>query len=173
MLLPVTLPLHSGYITVFTGKVLLNTAQISRIDSFTIKLTCDSFSKIPNHSNNIVKTLANFNLNDIDSQLTTGYIPPQIFTFLDNKNLIQNVNNIPLLYHWKRNKADKRISIKKNDFVNRNQLFKYLSTISKVDFYDFHRLNLKKYWWLSADNPTIQLLENRKTRLMIKKDNLT
>ena len=47
--------------------------------------------------------MASLNASYIQQQLESEYTLPRIFTHLDTQRLMQNHDNIPLLYHWKRN----------------------------------------------------------------------
>ena len=85
----------------------------------------------------------------------SGYIPPQTFIYIDHHGLVQNENNIPILYHWGRNKAIKRPS-----------KFIYSTSISSRDHSDLHCLNMKTYWWLSNELAHIHDLKTRRNEII-------
>ena len=148
------------------NQTLYNTANITRIDSFWINLTRDYFSKLPDINNTIIQSLAFQDTPSTLKQLTTGYLTPQAFPLCDRLGLIQDANNIPIIFHWRRNKADKRIAFNYEDFNSNKDKFKYSTAISIVDRNDFHRLNFKKYWWLSADGIHMAELATRRAFLL-------
>lgn len=55
-----------------------------------------------------------------------GYFSPQHFMFAERENLIQNNNNVLILYHWKRNEANKKIAINKGDSMRALQQVRLL-----------------------------------------------
>lgn len=95
-------------------------------------------------------------------QVTMGYVSPQAFTFCDNIGLIQNSENIPIIYHWRRNKADERIALTLSDPLVDRTSFKFSMTIPKRDYMDFYRLDFKKYWWLPRDSDIMNDLKTRR-----------
>ena len=60
-------------------------AKVPKIDSFMIKLTHDCFSKLTLHTNALIENMASLDASDIRQQIDSGYIFPQIFTYLDTK----------------------------------------------------------------------------------------
>lgn len=46
--------------------------------------------------------LTNINETNASHMASTGYIAPEFFIYFDRQGLIQNVNNLPLLYHKKK-----------------------------------------------------------------------
>ena len=93
------------------NKTLHDNAEIPRIDLFTLKLTRDYYSTIPSIDNEY--TMAISEQDDINAprQLASRYLVPQTFMFCDKMGLIQDSNDDPLIYHWRRNNAKKRITV--------------------------------------------------------------
>ena len=148
------------------NQSLYNTANFTRIDSFLITLTRDYFSKLPDINNSVIQSLAFQDTSITMRQLTTGYITPQAFPLCDRLGLIQDDDNIPIIFHWRRNKADKRIAFQHDDFIINRDKFKYSTVIPKVDSFDFRRLNTEKYWWLSADSIHMVEIAARRSYLL-------
>ena len=146
-------------------------ASIPRIDNFTIKLSRDYFSKLPLIDNKTINSLAIVGPSPEDYK-DSGYIPPQIFTYIDHHGLVQNENNIPILYHWRRNKADKRISLQPHDYAQQPTKFICSRSIASRDYHDFHRLNMEKYWWLSDESAHIHDLKIRRNEIIRKRSEL-
>lgn len=71
------------------------------------------------------------------------------FFFLDVNYLIQDKNNIPIIYHAKRHKKNKKILYhsKENSLLDNLDL-RYSMALSIRDKKDTIRTNKKKYWWL-------------------------
>ncbi|KAK0080603.1 hypothetical protein PV326_008094 [Microctonus aethiopoides] len=80
-----------------------------------------------------------------------GYPQPQTFILLDNRGIIQDEANIPIIYHWKRHKKNKKIPTSWETMNTRPNALKYSTTLPKVDREDSHRLN-PQYWWLRDKN---------------------
>lgn len=153
---------HSNYNHYVSNKTLYNTANVPRIDSFCVKLTRDYYSKLRTIRNAHINNLAIIDERTVSSQALSGYLTPQSFIYFDSRGIIQNSDNIPIIYHWRRNKANKRITITENDWLINRAGFSESTTISKMDFFDFHRLNVDKYWWLSRDSPVLIELARRR-----------
>ena len=97
-------------------------------------LTRNYYQNIVNIPNKIVQSLKNTK-SHFRERARSGYFSPHYFTGFDSASLIQNSNNIPLIYHYSRHLAIKSISYSK-------------TIISPVDSCNFLRL-YKNYWWLS------------------------
>lgn len=144
---------HTDFKHQISNYVLFNTADIPRIDNFIIKLTRDYFSKLPAANNKIIKGLSTINWRTAPAIIKKGYFSPQHFMFADRENLIQNNTNVPILYHWKRNKANKKIAMNKGDSMRLYSKFTYSTTIPDRDIKDSSRKDTKKYWWLNKTLP--------------------
>ena len=90
--------------------------------------------------------------NNFENCKKSGYVPPQAFLNLDKNGYIQDSDNVPILYHYKRNKYNKKIEFDSNNIgvIQNNKI--YSEAIPNVDKLNFYRLNFKKYWWLSKDD---------------------
>lgn len=85
--------------------MLYSKARIPRIDNFMVKLTREYFVKAKHIKNSITNT----QLIKIDHQLTNnnkayGLLSPEAFLTLDHQGLIQNEKNVPIIYHWPKQK---------------------------------------------------------------------
>lgn len=83
--------------------------------------------------------------------------------FFDKAGVIQDQNNILVLYHWKRNRANKRIALKHDSLIINRSNFKFSMALPTRDIIDFRRLE-EKYWWLADDTRHILELRDRKRR---------
>lgn len=149
---------ESNYRKFISNQKLYDEAQIPRIDNFMIKLVREhhaSAKKI--ESNKIIRDLCDFNDSYIEKGMRTGYIPPIGFAALDNKGLIQDSNNIPIIYHLPRHKKNKKITANPTNLPR----LKYSTAIPSRDKDDFHRLRTDKYWWLSEDSAHIAEIRRR------------
>lgn len=66
--------------------------------------------------------------------------------------LIQDENNVPILYHVKRHAFNKTINYE--PFINSkdtNVQLRYSMSLPKKDVIDKSRKNIKKYWWLDEN----------------------
>lgn len=156
---------HSEYLHYINNVNIYNLADIPRIDCFTIKLTRDYFSSLSAINNAVIRSI--MDQADLVSalQLRTGYTSPQAFMYCDARGLIQNENNTPILYHWRRNKADKRISLSENDLDLNSKNFTDSKTIPCRELNDFHRLNFNIYWWLNINSAHMLALSQQKRLL--------
>lgn len=137
-------------------------ANITRIDNFIIKLTRDYLAKLIANHNPTIKKLAFLPKEAHLTALRTGYISPQTFTFCDINGIIQNEDNIPTIYHWRRNKANKKIPIEL-DLISNPGNFQFSTALPPVDILDDHRLQHKKYFWLKPNNKSLILLRDNLT----------
>lgn len=156
---------HSEYQHRISNKIIYNGANIPRIDSSALELTRDYFSNLPRIGNSIIDSITDQNAAESERQIQIGYPSPQAFEYWDEKWLIQNANNIPVIFHWKRNKAYKRMSLHSTDFRNNPEKFSGLTSLPQCDSYDFHRLKFDKYEWLNADSTHLRELQERKSLL--------
>lgn len=141
------------------NKTLYQTANIPRIDNFIIQLTRDYLNKLPNSTNTIIKKLAEPPNIDRTHQATSGYIPPQAFTHFDKKGIIQNSTNTPIIYHIRRNQANKSLPTSYEEIDERNTV--YSKAIPDRDENDFARI-CGKYWWITNDDKHIDEIRRRK-----------
>lgn len=160
---------HTDFQRYVNNKTLYDKADIPRIDHFILKLTRDYFSSLYLTGNNAIRYIASqpFHLSEL--QLRTCYILPQAVTYCDAKGLLQDANNVPVLYHWRRNKANKRITITLDNIQNNHEKFIGSTDIPNKDLLDFHRLKFQKYTWLNLECPHMQDLLQRKRHLLARR----
>ena len=159
----------------YSNTVLYNTANIPRIDNFIIYLIRNyyiSSKKITD--NDVIKSLAvPLNENDFEKCIKTEYIPPQAFLNLDKKGYVQDESNVPILFHWRRNKANKRIAFEPDDYETINNNKVYSTAIPNIDKFNFTRINHNKMWWLHESDPYIKELNERYKEVLRSKINRT
>ena len=99
--------------------------------------------------------------NKIIEFMKSGCIPPEAFVYLDQKGLIQDSDNIPILFHIKRHSAIKTIThtIKDTSSANSKEL-RYNLAIPDKDRNDFYRVN-NDYWWRAGSLNQINKLKER------------
>ena len=119
----------TNYKHMYSNKELYNAANIPRIDNFMIDLTRNYYQNIANIDNKIVKSFQQNNI-DYQDRANTGYFPPHFFTAFDNAGLIQNSDNIPIIYHYTRHKANKYIKYTTEDCITYSSDIKYSTSIS-------------------------------------------
>lgn len=149
-----------------SNQILYNKAEIPRIDNLIIKISREYFAKLPSIDNELLVPLSMRNDETASREFDSGYVTPQAFMSCDGLGLIQDECNIPLIYHWRRNKADKRIALTQGNSVFETDKFKYSTRLPDRDLYDFHRLNFEKYWWLDRNSPSMLDLIARQQALL-------
>lgn len=78
-------------------------------------------------------------------------MPPESFIFLDHKGLIQDANNVPILYHIKREAYEKTITCPWHiSYGDPRVKWMYDVTISDKDRKDDYKKDKSKYWWLAS-----------------------
>lgn len=148
-----------------SNRVLYNAANIPRIDNFALKITRDYFSNLHSIDNNLIKDLIKEPSEALIAYTERGYIPPQAFTELDTLGIFQDDNNVPILYHRRRHKANKSISLDNAHPNTHKDSFVYNRAIPDRDLMDMHRLH-KKYWWLTSE---AKYIDELKSNMKIKK----
>lgn len=134
-----------------SNKAIYNLADIPRIDLHLIEITRNYFTKTQ-----IIKDKIGIDLKKINHQqhinlFKTGYTTPCAFLTADKMDIIQNNNNIPIIYHISRNKADKKLPTTPAQLRQTKKVYStILSDKDKTKKYKNH----KKYWWLKNNNPT-------------------
>ena len=75
--------------------------------------------------------------------------PPEAFLYLDERNYLQDQNNIPIIYHIKRKIGIKTILNEANSNVQTvDTRWRYNMALPQKDAEDNHRKCIKKYWWM-------------------------
>lgn len=133
-----------------SNKLIYNAANINRIDCFILKLTRDYLAKLKHINNLAIRELSEVENRDCVEYSTRGYVRPQDFVYYDQLGIIQDDLNTPHLYHWSRNKANKRLP--PNVMAITKSRLKYSTVLPDRDIKDNSRLS-DNYWWLN-DNPT-------------------
>ncbi|CAG5073308.1 Protein of unknown function [Cotesia congregata] len=85
-------------------------------------------------------------------------LPPQAtyFIYFDKKGIIQDSNNVPTIYHWGRNVANKRINLTSDMIANNKYHPVYSMALPERDKMDFYSLD-ERYWWLEDSCHRIKL----------------
>ena len=135
-----------------SNQIIYDKAEIPRIDSFIIRLTRDYFAKLPDIDNDLTRAISSQDDAAAYREMTSGYVSPQTFTSCDKWGLIQDAYNIPLLFHWRRNKANKRIALTPADSIYDTSKFKFATNVPDIHLNDFHRVKFNRYWWLNGNS---------------------
>lgn len=149
----------SNYKHRISNKILYNTAKITRIDCFIIKLTRDYLANLQKIPNNEIQNFSKPDNIIAKIAATRGCSRPQDFIYHDQMGIIQDEFNTPIIYHWSRHKHNKKIPDAHEINCNPRKL-KYSKTIPDVDINDRTRL-LNKYWWLNKRLECIKKLTTR------------
>ncbi|CAD6215529.1 GSCOCG00000338001-RA-CDS, partial [Cotesia congregata] len=112
-------------------------ANITRIECFYLKLCRNYFANYMNIDNDIIKNLYCPSDNISIEHCATGYIMPEIFTFCDNRGLLQNENNLPIIYHENRHCKNKTLKVDHQSYNN----FVFSTALPPVDIKDRNRLS--------------------------------
>ena len=155
----------SNYERHYSNIDIYNAAKIPRIDNFIIKLTRDYYSSNANHTNLIIKSFSTLKNHEWALKAPTGYFPPQAFMHFDQRGIIQDSNNTPIIYHVSRNQANKALNFSEDQIEND---LKYSTAIPNIDINDFSRLK-NKYFWLTEDSKHLD--EIRRRMLFLRQQN--
>jgi hypothetical protein len=147
-----------------SNKIIYDTTGITRIDCFILKLTRDYLAKLGSIDNKTINSLANIDVAQAKTAALMGYIRPQDFIYHDKNGIIQDGNGVPIIYHWSRNKANKRLPLSYN--IIKDSELKYSKTIPEIDRMDFRRLS-DKYWWL--DDRAVHIAELTARQKIVKR----
>ena len=80
----------------------------------------------------------------------------------------QAIYKTNITYHWRRNKANKKIEFDANNAELINKNIVYSNVIPKIDSFNFSRLNKDKIWWLNKDDKFMKELDERYKRYIKK-----
>lgn len=150
----------TGYRLRISNNDIYDMANITRIDNFILMLTRNYYNSLPAIPNDLIHNLIQLNDHEAIRQTKSGYTTPQLFTVLNNLGLIQNSDNIPVIYHKKRNCANKKISINPDDYLNSKLI--YNTSIPHTDKINFEVIT-KNYWWIDKNQNHIKELIARRT----------
>lgn len=146
------------------NKVIYNRANIPRIDIFMLKLVRRYFSNLEESNNILIKEISKQNEELALDMMKSGYMTPETFMYCDKISVIQDQNNVPIIYHKKRHSTNKKISNISEEY--NNDTVTYSTALASRDLKDTDRLS-KKYKWLQRDAKHLDELR-RRTK---KKDN--
>lgn len=123
-------------------------ANVSRIDLFILKLIRNHWANVRNITDNsLIRCSTLPNELYFKKAMKTGYTPPESFTYLDSEGIIQNSDNIPIIYHAHRRTFDKQITYNKNISAHDPNM-RFNLQLSRIDKKDKHRQNINRYWWI-------------------------
>ncbi|KYN17310.1 Putative nuclease HARBI1 [Trachymyrmex cornetzi] len=110
---------ESNYEKYISNLMLYNKAKIPRIDNYMLGLMRDHFLQASRLFHNGL-IFGAFYPNPMYHQktLSTGYIPPEAFIYLDQKKYLQDENGIPIIYHYPRRNSRKKITYPENTDSN-------------------------------------------------------
>lgn len=136
----------SNYVKYVCNRKLYNSSDMIRIDNFTIKLIRNHIVKSTQcFSNNLIMAPYYTNDNYIQKTLSTGFIPPEAFLYLDKKGYIQDNNGVPIFYHLYRRANVKAVN---SDIMIDNDS-RYDTSVSNRDRNERGRINTQKFWWIA------------------------
>lgn len=137
----------SNFVKYVSNIKLYNSANIMRIDNFIIKLIRRHIAKSTQDcSNNMIKAPYYTNYDYIQRSLTTGYVPPEAFIYLDQNEFIQNRRGIPIFYHLYRRANVKAVNC---DLLTNNDI-RFDTSVSNKDFLERRKINRNIYWWITS-----------------------
>lgn len=141
---------RSNYTRHFRNKEIYDKANVSRVDNFIIKLVRDHFvSAIRIRQNSLIFGAFYPNPMYFEKTLNTGYIPPEAFPYLDANGYIQDMNNIPVIYHMPRHKNIKKITYPRMlNCVTDNHNYKDSMALPERDLKATYCEKVNRYWWL-------------------------
>lgn len=131
----------------FSNKTLYDKAKIPRIDCFITRLNRDYFSSLSRIDNIFLKECRTIDETLCIDRARTGYLHPHSFMYFDGLGCIQDVNNVPVLYHFPRHSANKTLDPERVVDVSGH---KYAKTIPERDRRDTY-MKGNRYWWLARD----------------------
>ena len=130
---------YSGYKKYVKNKKIYDLVNIHHIDCHILKLTRNHFAQAAKIKENSLIFGCLFP-ND-------AYYKNTLIT--DERNYLQNQNNIPIIYHIKRKIGIKSILYEENlDGRTADTRWRYNMAFPQKDTEDKHRKNIKKYWWI-------------------------
>ncbi|CAG5106456.1 Similar to pol: RNA-directed DNA polymerase from mobile element jockey (Drosophila melanogaster), partial [Cotesia congregata] len=139
-----------------SNKKIYKEANITRIDCFYLKLGRNYYANYRNIENPTMDELICPDDNICLNACASGYVTPEMFTFCDRRGLLQDGNNLPIIYHARRHCFNKKLTTEL--FEESNKMFS--TSLPKVDLCDTHRLN-KNYWWLQTDAEYLDEIRRR------------
>lgn len=80
--------------------------------------------------------------------LSTGFMLPEGFLYLNEKGYIQDRNNIPVIYHYAKRNNNKKLKYRKGIDCNDDRIaWRYDRSISNEEKLKAKK-NKARYWWI-------------------------
>ena len=132
----------TNYFYYISNKKIYNKAKVPRIDNFILKLIRNHYASTRSVlTNGFIQGLTYPNPLYFVKTLASRHIPPEAFLYLDEKGLIQNNKNIPIIYHAIRRAGNTNITFPSNlDMTNSSDLCRYSTALPNK-----HRRNIELY----------------------------
>lgn len=129
---------------------LYNTADIIRIDNHLIKLIRGYFAAASVNTENEIIGKNMTRIEEVYSDIIDNkWMPPEAFIYMDHKGLIQDRNNIPILYHIRRKADDRKITHPwHSSYGDPGLNWAYDIALSDKDQEDDYKRDKEKFWWL-------------------------
>lgn len=90
-------------------------------------------------------------MEDLEKSCSLGYLLVEAFTFLDRGGCIQDLNNVPIIYHVKRYAWNEVIRYSRDNTARNPEIKLILSqAIPKIDKLDKSTRNENRYKWLNV-----------------------
>ncbi len=137
----------------YKNEILYNAAKIPRIDNHILRLCRNHIvkaSKIDPDLNSLISRPFYPQDSYFIKAMSSGYTPPEIFTYLDSNGFIIDENNIPLIYHaYRTNNLSRAIDYAPNiNYLKPENLSRIKFSTDIPDRDKELKLNeIKKYWW--------------------------
>lgn len=133
----------------YSNKAIYDAADIPRIDNFIVKLIRDHFANASlNRQNSLIFGALYPHPEYHAKTLTSSFVPPEAFLYLDANGYIQDVNNMSIIYHIPRHKNIKTIKYPAHINCLRDKIdLRYCTSLPERDISDKHRQN-SRYWWI-------------------------
>jgi len=139
---------ESEHIKYISNQKLYEKANIPRIDNFVINLTREHFLQANRVKQNSLIYCALYpNPMYHNRTISTGYIPPEAFIYLDQKGYIQDDKGVPLIYHFPRHNSNKKLEYPQfSNSEDMNIPWKYSMALPNKEKLKKHKERMK-YWW--------------------------
>lgn len=151
----------TGFKHYISNRQLLNTADIPRIDNHILKLIRMFLSRTKSSNNELIRELPLCSKVYAEKCMKTGYTPIAAFPHIDEEGLIQDGQNVPILYHRRRNRANKAIPLDETTAPGQRNPRRYNTSIPEKDVNDFHR-TADNLWWRAGNAQQMDELRRRR-----------
>ena len=124
-----------------SNQYIYNKAKIPRIDIHLLKIIRNHWANTAGiHINNLILGPCYVHQTYIKKTLKSGYVPPEGFLFLDANKYIQDINNVPIIYHAHRKRGQTHILYESNLITTEeNILWRYEMSLPARDENDKSR----------------------------------